>query len=41
VKNFFMLLLALCLASGLSPAHAAAINGQSYVPLVDWTRANG
>ncbi len=36
-----MLLLALCLASGLSPAHATGFNGQSYVPLVDWARANG
>jgi N-acetylmuramoyl-L-alanine amidase len=41
VKNFFMLLIALCLVSGLSPAHAAVINGQSYVPLADWARANG
>jgi N-acetylmuramoyl-L-alanine amidase len=41
VKNFFMLLIALCLASCLSPAHAAFINGQSYVPLVNWARANG
>ena len=37
----FALLLALCLASCLSPVHAAAINGQSYVPLADWARANG
>ena len=37
----FALLLALCLASGLSPAHAAGFNGQSYVPLADWARANG
>ena len=37
----FALLLALYLASCLSPAHAAVINGQSYVPLVDWARANG
>ena len=36
-----MLLIALCLASGLSPAHAAAFNGQSYVSLADWARANG
>ncbi|MGA2280950.1 MAG: N-acetylmuramoyl-L-alanine amidase [Verrucomicrobiota bacterium] len=41
MKNFFMLLLALCLASCLSPAHAAGFNGQSYVPLADWARANG
>ena len=32
----FALLLAFCLA----PAHAAVINGQNYVPLVDWARAN-
>jgi len=37
----FALLPALCLAACLSPAHAAAINGQSYVPLADWARANG
>jgi N-acetylmuramoyl-L-alanine amidase len=37
----FALLPALCLASCLSPAHASFINGQSYVPLVDWARANG
>jgi len=36
-----MLLIALCLASCLSPAPAAFINGQNYVPLVDWARANG
>ena len=36
-----MLLLALCLALCLSPAHAAGFNGQSYVPLADWARANG
>ena len=41
MKNFFILLLALGLASGLSPAHAAFINGQNYVPLVDWARVNG
>jgi N-acetylmuramoyl-L-alanine amidase len=37
----FALLLALCLASCLSPTHAAFIIGQSYVPLADWARANG
>ena len=37
----FAVLLALCLTSCLSPAHAASINGQSYVPLADWARANG
>lgn len=36
-----MLLLALGLACCLSPAHAAFINGQNYVSLVDWARANG
>jgi N-acetylmuramoyl-L-alanine amidase len=41
VKNFFMLLIALCLVFCLSPAHAAAFNGQSYVPIADWARANG
>jgi len=37
----FTWLIALCLASGLSSAHAAFINGQSYVPLADWAHANG
>ena len=37
----FALLPVLCLASCLLPAHAAFINGQSYVPLADWARANG
>jgi N-acetylmuramoyl-L-alanine amidase len=41
VKNFFMLLIALCLVSCLSPAHAAGFNGQSYVPIADWARVNG
>jgi N-acetylmuramoyl-L-alanine amidase len=36
----FALLLVLCLASCLPSAHAAVINGQSYVPLSDWARAN-
>ena len=36
-----MLLIALCLAFCLSPAPAASVNGQTYVPLVDWARANG
>jgi len=36
-----MLLIALCLVFCLSPAHAAAFNGQSYVPIADWARANG
>jgi N-acetylmuramoyl-L-alanine amidase len=34
-------LIALCLASGLSSAHAAGFNGQSYVPIAEWARANG
>jgi N-acetylmuramoyl-L-alanine amidase len=37
----FTWLIALCLASGQSPAHATGFNGQGYVPLADWTRANG
>jgi N-acetylmuramoyl-L-alanine amidase len=41
LKNFALLLIALCLASSLSSAHAAAFNGQSYVSLADWARANG
>jgi N-acetylmuramoyl-L-alanine amidase len=34
-------LLALWLAAGLSPARAASVNGQAYVPLVSWAQANG
>ena len=37
LKKFALLLLALCLSS----AHAAGFNGQSYVPMADWARANG
>ena len=37
----FTLLLALDLASGRTPAQAASVNGQYYVPLADWARANG
>jgi len=33
--------MALCLAFGVAPAHAAFINGQTYVPLADWAGANG
>jgi N-acetylmuramoyl-L-alanine amidase len=36
-----MLLLALGLTFCRTPAHAAFINGQNYVPLMDWARANG
>jgi N-acetylmuramoyl-L-alanine amidase len=36
-----MLLIALGLVFYLTPAPAASINGQNYVPLVDWARANG
>ncbi len=37
----FTLLLTLYLAFCLLPAHAAFINGQSYVSLADWARVNG
>jgi N-acetylmuramoyl-L-alanine amidase len=37
----FALMSALCLAFCRIPAHAAFINGQCYVPLVDWARVNG
>ncbi len=37
----FALVLMLSLVFGRPPANAAFINGQSYVPLVDWARANG
>src|ERR1017187_2475043 len=36
-----MLLIALGLVFYLTPAPAASIKGQNYVPLVDWARANG
>ena len=35
------LLIALCLAVCLPPSHAASVNGQPYVPLANWARANG
>jgi N-acetylmuramoyl-L-alanine amidase len=35
------LLMTLCLAFVATPAHAAFINGQTYVPLADWADANG
>jgi N-acetylmuramoyl-L-alanine amidase len=41
VKNFLMLLIALGLVFYLTPAPAASINGQNYVPLAEWARANG
>jgi len=31
----------LCLAFFLAPAHAAYVNGQNYVSLAEWARANG
>jgi N-acetylmuramoyl-L-alanine amidase len=37
----FAWLMALCPVFCLTPAHAAFINGQNYVPLMDWARANG
>ncbi len=37
----FTLVLVLGLASGQTPAPAAGINGQSYVPVASWARANG
>jgi N-acetylmuramoyl-L-alanine amidase len=37
----FALLLTLGTVFCLTPTHAAFINGQSYVPLADWARANG
>jgi N-acetylmuramoyl-L-alanine amidase len=41
LKNFALLLIALCLVFCLSSAPAAVFNGQSYVSLTDWARANG
>jgi N-acetylmuramoyl-L-alanine amidase len=36
-----VLLITLCLVFCLPPAHAASVNGQYYVPLANWARANG
>jgi len=41
MNRLFACLITLCLASCLTPMHAASINGQPYVPLMDWARANG
>jgi N-acetylmuramoyl-L-alanine amidase len=41
VARQFLLLIALCLAFCAGPARAAFINGQNYVPLASWARANG
>jgi N-acetylmuramoyl-L-alanine amidase len=41
MNNKFALLTAMCLAFGLPPARAAFINGQNYVSLAGWARANG
>jgi N-acetylmuramoyl-L-alanine amidase len=40
-KLFALLLLALCLSSALSLARANGFNGQNYVPIAEWARANG
>ena len=34
-------LMVLCLVSCLTPASAASVNGQPYVPLMSWAQANG
>ncbi len=39
--KMFALVLALVLASGGTPTRAASVNGQYYVPLANWARANG
>ncbi len=41
MKILFALLMTLGLALGATPARAAYINGQYYVPLADWAGANG
>jgi N-acetylmuramoyl-L-alanine amidase len=41
MKWFSALLMTCSLALGALPARAALINGQSYVSLTDWARANG
>ncbi len=40
VNKFFLPLVFLCLAFCAGAARAAFINGQNYVPLADWARAN-
>jgi len=40
-REMFAWLVRLCLAICLIPAHAAYLNGQSYVSLADWAHANG
>ncbi|HEX3857339.1 MAG TPA: N-acetylmuramoyl-L-alanine amidase [Verrucomicrobiae bacterium] len=41
MKKLFLPLVLFWLAFCASPAHAAFINGQNYVPLADWARGNG
>lgn len=41
MKFFCALLTALCLLTGPAGGHAESVNGQSYVPLAGWARANG
>ncbi|MGD0744101.1 MAG: N-acetylmuramoyl-L-alanine amidase [Verrucomicrobiota bacterium] len=41
MKICFALLAALVFSCWVKPAHAAYINGQNYVALADWARANG
>ncbi|HEY4415754.1 MAG TPA: N-acetylmuramoyl-L-alanine amidase [Verrucomicrobiae bacterium] len=41
IKSSVVWLLALLLISSNRPAAALTINGQNYVPLTDWARANG
>ncbi|HTY87372.1 MAG TPA: N-acetylmuramoyl-L-alanine amidase [Candidatus Acidoferrum sp.] len=41
MNRWFAWLVMLCLGCALTPAPAASVNGQPYVPLMDWARANG
>ena len=41
MNKIFLLLVSFCIAFCATAAHAAFINGQNYVPLANWARANG
>jgi len=41
MNGVYAWLAAVCLALGVTSTSAASVNGQPYVPLMDWARANG
>ena len=41
MNGVYAWLAAVCLALGVTSTPAASVNGQPYVPLMDWARANG